>query len=81
MSRQIGAALGVAIFVAVMGTPAADGVLPAFRRGWLVGAALSIAAGVVCLIFSLGPAASARLRLRRRNLLTQTHAVSSDSGR
>jgi EmrB/QacA subfamily drug resistance transporter len=81
MSRQIGAALGVAIFVAVMGTPAADGVLPAFRRGWLVGAALSIAAGVVCLIFSLGPAASARLRLRRRNLVTQAHAVSSDSGR
>jgi EmrB/QacA subfamily drug resistance transporter len=53
MSRQIGAALGVAIFVAVMGTAGADEMLSGLRRGWVVGAGLSIAAGVVCLLFSI----------------------------
>ena len=62
MSRQIGAALGVAIFVAVSGTPAADEILAAFRRGWIVCAALSIAAGLVCVVLSLMVPAIARRR-------------------
>ena len=50
MSRQIGAALGVAIFVAVLGTPTATDVLAAFHRGWIVCAALAGSAGLVCLV-------------------------------
>ena len=34
MSRQLGIALGVAIFVAVLGTPAPGDVLGAFQAGW-----------------------------------------------
>src|SRR5581483_4988490 len=47
MSRQLGSALGVAIFVAILGHPTAATALGAFRNGWtfLIGSAL--AAGVV----------------------------------
>ena len=34
MSRQLGIALGVAVFVAVLGTPAPGAVLDAFQAGW-----------------------------------------------
>jgi EmrB/QacA subfamily drug resistance transporter len=50
MSRQIGAALGVAIFVAVLGIPGPSNVLAAFQRGWIVCAALAASAGLVCLV-------------------------------
>jgi EmrB/QacA subfamily drug resistance transporter len=49
MARQFGAALGVAIFVAVLGAPAASEVIPAFQRGWIVAAAMAGAAALVCL--------------------------------
>jgi EmrB/QacA subfamily drug resistance transporter len=50
MSRQIGAALGVAILIAIVGTPAAGEAVDAFADGWTfialtsVGAALAAAA-------------------------------------
>lgn len=53
MSRQLGAALGVATFVAVFGRPAGGEVLSAFHRGWLVGAALAFASSLVCLVLGL----------------------------
>ena len=62
MSRQIGAALGVAIFVAVFGVPASDRVVGAFQRGWILSAALSISAGLVCALFAVAGHAWARKR-------------------
>ena len=45
MGRQVAAALGVAVFVTVLGAPAtAASAVSAFRHGWLVAAAASIVA-------------------------------------
>jgi hypothetical protein len=34
MFRQVGGALGVAAFVAIVGTPARDAAIVAYRHGW-----------------------------------------------
>ncbi|PXX70901.1 EmrB/QacA subfamily drug resistance transporter [Nocardia tenerifensis] len=48
MARQIGLALGVALFVAIIGTPTGpDATLDAFHRGWYATAAVAILAGLV----------------------------------
>jgi hypothetical protein len=50
MSRQIGAVLGIAVFVAVLGTPATPGdVLDAFTAAWLVLAGVGVLAAAVAL--------------------------------
>ncbi|MHB8694135.1 MAG: MFS transporter [Solirubrobacteraceae bacterium] len=49
MSRQLGSALGVAIFIAILGHPTAAGALHAFRGGWTFLIATSLAAGVALL--------------------------------
>jgi hypothetical protein len=49
MSRQIGAVLGVAVFVAVLGTPAAGDAVDAFRNGYafmVIAAVLAAAAAL-----------------------------------
>ena len=53
MSRQLGSALGVAILVAIIGHPAPDELLGAFRDGWTFQIAAALAAGVTLL--SVGP--------------------------
>ena len=54
MARQIGFAVGVAVFVAVVGTPAtATGRLAGFQHGWLVIAGTALAAGLVALALNL----------------------------
>ncbi|MEV0251438.1 MFS transporter [Nocardia sp. NPDC050712] len=57
MSRQIGLAIGVAIFVVALGSPAdPQGTLEAFQRGWWVVAGVAILAGLVGLAARLpGP--------------------------
>jgi hypothetical protein len=51
MVRQVGFAVGVALIVAVLGTPApGDDALTAFRHGWLVVAAVAVLAGVPALL-------------------------------
>ena len=51
MLRQVGLAIGVAIFVAVLGTPRRPrAAVSAFRDGWVVIAAVSAASAVVGLL-------------------------------
>jgi MFS family permease len=51
MMRQVGLAIGVAIFVAVLGTPTSPGAaVSAFRDGWIVIAAASALTAVVGLL-------------------------------
>jgi MFS family permease len=49
MARQIGAALGVAILIAVLGTPSGAGVLDAFDRAWTL---MALAAVVGAIAFA-----------------------------
>ncbi len=49
MTRQFGLALGIAILIAVLGTPRGAQVLPAFRNGWEVTVALAFASAVAAL--------------------------------
>ncbi len=51
MLRQVGFAVGVAVLVAVLGTPAtAAGRLAAFQRGWLVIAAIALAGAIAAVL-------------------------------
>jgi EmrB/QacA subfamily drug resistance transporter len=54
-ARQLGAVLGVAVLVAVLGTPAPDEALAAFGRSWTVTACVAAACAVSALL--LRPAA------------------------
>jgi EmrB/QacA subfamily drug resistance transporter len=53
MSRQLGAALGVAVLVAIIGHPTPTGVLDAFRNGWMFVIVCALAAGAAML--AVGP--------------------------
>ena len=46
MTRQFGIALGIAILIAVLGTPRGAQVLPAFRAGWEVIVGLALASAI-----------------------------------
>ncbi len=65
MTRQFGAALGVAIFVAILGTPSASNVLGAFQRGWGAAAAMSGLAALTCIAMGVvAPAVSGRRQMK-----------------
>lgn len=49
MSRQIGAAIGVAILVAILGTSTGPGALGDFRRAWVFMALTAVGASLACL--------------------------------
>jgi MFS family permease len=53
MSRQLGSALGVAVLVAIIGTPSPETIVASFRDGWTFMAGSALAAAVVLL--SIGP--------------------------
>ncbi|MEA3076689.1 MAG: hypothetical protein QOF60_1597 [Actinomycetota bacterium] len=53
--RQVGAALGIAIAVALLGTPGRPDAAAAFDRTWIVLASTSLAAGTVMLLFYRRP--------------------------
>jgi hypothetical protein len=53
MARQIGAALGIAILVAVIGVPSAGHVVEAFQPVWRVELLTCVAAGIAML--AVGP--------------------------
>ena len=50
VSRQVGAALGVALVVAIIGTPSPLHALAAFDDAWTFGAACMFVAGIGCLL-------------------------------
>ncbi|MGH3197916.1 MAG: hypothetical protein ACRDOH_18620 [Streptosporangiaceae bacterium] len=50
VARQIGAALGVAVVVAIIGTPAPATAYAAFQHAWTFGAVCLFAAGLGCLL-------------------------------
>jgi len=55
MFRQVGAALGVAAFVAIVGTPARDTAIDAFRRGWAFMVGVASVAGLLMLMARFFP--------------------------
>ena len=51
MARQVGFTLGVAVLVAILGSPATSVArLHAFRSGWIVAAAAALAAAPLALL-------------------------------
>lgn len=60
MGRQVGAVLGVAILVGILGTPAPAGIVAAFQHGWYAVAAASLlaACATVPLVRKPRPAAA-----------------------
>ncbi len=49
---QIGAVLGVALYVAVVGTPTGEETAVAFDRGWIFAACAGVAAAALALALS-----------------------------
>ncbi len=62
MIRQLGAVLGVALFVAIIGSPAPSGAVAAFHRGWAFAACSSVLAALAALAL-------------RQSTTTQPHAL------
>jgi NTE family protein len=62
VARQVGAALGVAIVVAIIGTPTPVTAYAAFQHAWMFGAACLFVAGLGCLM--VGPAKPAQAPAR-----------------
>jgi EmrB/QacA subfamily drug resistance transporter len=61
MIRQIGITVGVAVFVAVLGTPTTDaGELSAFRHGWIAIAGISLACALTAVLLRRPRPAAAR---------------------
>ncbi|HTZ85706.1 MAG TPA: DHA2 family efflux MFS transporter permease subunit [Solirubrobacteraceae bacterium] len=56
VARQVGAALGVAAMVAILGQTAVGGSLASFRHGWLFAAACLLAGAGICLRLVVRPA-------------------------
>jgi NTE family protein len=59
VARQVGAALGVAIVVAIIGTPAPAAAYAVFHHAWTFGAVCLFAAGLGCLLVERGKAGEA----------------------
>ncbi|HEY1509589.1 MAG TPA: hypothetical protein VGF93_11330, partial [Solirubrobacteraceae bacterium] len=71
MFRQIGLAVGVAVLIAVLGSPHSPAAtLVAYQRAWVVIAAISLAAGVI---------GFALLTARRRPVVVAAEAATTRS--
>jgi EmrB/QacA subfamily drug resistance transporter len=71
MARQLGSAIGVAVFVAVLGSPAPGHAVAAFQHSWAVMAGASLAGGLAAL------AMPRPVRAARAGELAVAEAVSS----
>jgi EmrB/QacA subfamily drug resistance transporter len=54
MIRQLGAILGVALFIAIVGSPSGSAALAAFHRGWMLAAIASGSAALTAIALSTG---------------------------
>jgi EmrB/QacA subfamily drug resistance transporter len=55
MLRQVGLAIGVAVFIAVLGSPVSPAAtLAAYQRGWIVTSAIALAGGIVGFVLLVG---------------------------
>jgi MFS family permease len=55
MLRQVGLAIGIAVLIAVLGSPRSPAAtLAAYQRGWVVTAAIALAGGIVGLALLAG---------------------------
>jgi NTE family protein len=73
VARQVGAALGVAVLIAILGKPAPSGLLHRFEHGWLFAGACFLAGSLACTALTTGratpseerePGADGRVRRR-----------------
>jgi EmrB/QacA subfamily drug resistance transporter len=72
MLRQVGLAIGVAVLIAVLGTPRSpSATLAAFQRSWGVTAAIAFAGGLVGLLLLVD---------RRRTVAAEAPAVAASTG-
>jgi hypothetical protein len=60
MFRQVGAALGVAAFVAIVATPERDQAIEAYRNGWIFMAAAAAVGAILILAARFAPAPTVR---------------------
>jgi MFS family permease len=71
MLRQVGLAVGVAVFIAVLGSPRSPAAtLAAYQRAWVVTAAISLAGGLVAI----------PLLASRRRRAVEAPALATSSG-
>jgi EmrB/QacA subfamily drug resistance transporter len=70
MLRQVGLAIGVAILVAVLGTPSRAEEVAAFQRAWVVIAAVALAGGIVGLVLLRRPRREPAASVRTASLPT-----------
>ncbi|HTR72371.1 MAG TPA: DHA2 family efflux MFS transporter permease subunit, partial [Solirubrobacteraceae bacterium] len=61
VARQLGAALGVAVLIAIVGTPSPAGALAAFENGWTFAGACFVAGSMLCLALVIPRRAEADL--------------------
>ena len=62
MTRQFGIALGVAILIAVLGTPRGADLLPAFRTGWIVIMGIAFASAIAAVAIGSIPTTAVQAR-------------------
>ncbi|MGN6871267.1 MAG: MFS transporter, partial [Solirubrobacteraceae bacterium] len=71
MLRQVGLAIGVAVFIAVLGSPRSPAAtLAAYQRAWVVTAAIALAGGLVAI----------PLLMSRRRRVVEAPALAVGSG-
>ncbi len=75
VARQVGAALGVAVIVAIIGTPSPLQALHAFDNAWRFAAACLFAAGIGCLLVGRVIAEAPSLGEAARTVLRQPSAA------
>jgi hypothetical protein len=77
-SRQVASALGVAVLVTILGTPASPAAARAvFQHGWIAAGAANLAAAIVCLRLRRVPAAGADGQVRAAPLAEGAVTVGS----